>query len=72
MSSYKICNYCGKYQHNCHCQAAMDFKLLIAEISGSVKGLMMHPSELHNGFCISEKSKEKLQEIQKTLDRYAK
>ncbi len=71
MSSYKICVYCGEYEHDCHCRAARDLGIFVSEIRGCLKGLLTHPSDVPtNGCLISEGSKEKLKEIGKVLDRY--
>jgi hypothetical protein len=52
-------------------QVEKDKQMLMSEISGSVMGLMMHPSDHPiNGCLISEASKEKIKTISETLKRY--
>lgn len=80
MSSYKICKFCGEYKHDCHCLGAKEIRrlkkdgyCLISEIEGCLIGLRTHRSESpFNGFMISAASLEKLEVIQKVLDRYKK
>lgn len=47
MSSYKICNYCGEYEHDCRCAAAKEIKKLITERDSLEKQVMRLREALH-------------------------
>lgn len=47
-----------------------DKTLLIAELQGAMLGLSAHPIVPYGGFCISAKSKEKLNVINDIIKRY--
>jgi hypothetical protein len=49
-----------------------DLLYLLAEISGHLKGLLLHPSDTPlNGCLISEASKDKIREMQKRIESYS-
>lgn len=51
-------------------RAERNITLLIAELKGAMLGLSAHPTEPYDGFCISAKSREKLDCINEMIKRY--
>jgi len=48
-----------------------NMQMILSELDGAMKGLALHPIEMdYQGFCISARSKEKLQVINEIIKRY--